>query len=123
MSEPAFIQLGALFISASEIIYVDFTDEHSCLLVLRSLDRGKFEPPAPQRFAQSEEIQFSSERPEHVVLRQWLAVRTTVLMPQHQQIVDQQQRKYPAAFDYDLFMLEFLKHRDTSALFPRSLLP
>src|SRR5689334_555314 len=36
--KPCFIQLGAIFININDIIYVDFSDEHSCMVTLRSLD-------------------------------------------------------------------------------------
>ncbi len=69
-----FIQLGDLFINPDHIIYVDFTDEHSCMLVFQSMDKESDRVP--------EEIQFSKEKPEYWALKTWLAKHSEVLTPQ-----------------------------------------
>lgn len=83
MLEPQFIQLGPLFINIADIVYVDFTDENSCMVVLRSLDKKEYVfLPA------SETLQFSNETKEYHALRAWLGRRTEVLVPQYEQVVD-----------------------------------
>lgn len=80
--KPCFIQLGAIFININDIIYVDFSDEHSCMVTLRSLDMKEY-----GHLVASETMQFSDDTREYHALRAWLAQRTEVLVPQYKQIV------------------------------------
>lgn len=73
----AFLQLGELFINPEHIVYVDFSDASTVLLILRSLDKEAY----GRQFMASEEIRFTSDSQEYYILRLWLEANSLQLMP------------------------------------------
>jgi hypothetical protein len=74
---PQFIQLGNLFINTSDIVYVDFSDDNSVMLILSSIDKEAY----GRQFLASEEMRFSAETPEYHALRTWLLGSCLMLVP------------------------------------------
>jgi len=73
----SFLQLGGLFINPEHIVYVDFSEASTALLILRSLDKEAY----GRQFMASEEIRFPSDSEEYHLLRLWLEMNSLQLMP------------------------------------------
>jgi hypothetical protein len=82
-----FIQLGDIFISIKDIIYADFSDGNSVMLVLRALDKEAY----GRRFVANEEMQFSAETPEYHALRKWLVENSLPLVPFPEKVLEAEQ--------------------------------
>lgn len=79
-----FIQLGDIFINIKDIIYIDFSDKDSVMLVLRSLDKEAY----GRQFIANEEMQFSAGTPEYHALRKWVAKNSIMLVSFPQEVLE-----------------------------------